>query len=92
MIAKRFIRLVVPRKCHVEHANESPFIYVTDVADRDPGVETFRIWFPQCEAMTYGRELLLVYVGRLLYCHDGRKLGEYVPATRKHGELLLIIL
>jgi len=27
-ITKRFIRLVVPRKCHVEHANESPFIYL----------------------------------------------------------------
>lgn len=78
-IAKCFIRLVVRRKCHVEHANESPFIYVTDVADRDPVVETFRIWFPQCEAMICGRELLLVYVERLPCCHDGRKVGEYLP-------------
>jgi hypothetical protein len=86
-IAKCFIRLVIPWKCHVEHANESPFFYVTDIANRDPVVETFRIWFPQCEAMIWGRELLLVYVERLLCCHDGRKVGECVPATRRHDEL-----
>src|SRR6266852_900290 len=65
-IAKGLIRLVVPRKCHVEHADECTFIYVTDVADRDPAIESFRIWSPQCEAVVYGRELLLVYAERLL--------------------------
>jgi hypothetical protein len=28
--------------------------------------------------VVYGRELLLVYAERSLYCHDGRKLGGCV--------------
>lgn len=52
-VAERFVRHVVPRKRHVEHANECTFVNVTNVADRDATVETFRIWFPQCEAMVY---------------------------------------
>jgi hypothetical protein len=79
-IAECLVRPVVPRKRHVEHANERPFVYVSDVADRDPIVETFGIWFPQCEAVVYGRELLLVYVEWLLYCHDGEE------SSRRGGE------
>ena len=33
LCAKCSIRLVVPRKSDVEHANESPFRYVTNVAN-----------------------------------------------------------
>jgi hypothetical protein len=89
------IRLVVPRKSHVEHANESPFRYVTDVADRDPGIEIPGVWFPQCEALIQGRELLPVSVERWLYWHDGRKLGGYLLAdmrdTRKRLLVVIII-
>jgi len=41
---------MVPRKCHIEHAYESAFIYIADIADGNvTGIleEIFnRIWFP----------------------------------------------
>lgn len=42
------VRGMVPRKSHIEHPMEKPFVYVTDVADRHLVVDTpNRAWFPQ---------------------------------------------
>jgi hypothetical protein len=62
---------MVPRKCHIGHADEIPVTQITDIADRDVAavvVEALsRVWVPQRNSIISSREFLLVNVERLIY-------------------------
>ena len=67
-----FIRRMVPWQCHVEQANEHPFVHIANIADRDIVVDLFlRAWIPQGEPLRQCCELVIVNGEGLNHRHEG---------------------
>jgi hypothetical protein len=65
---------MVPWKYHIEHANENPFTYITNIADRDVVVDRFgRVWIPQRKSVILGCELVPINVEGWVDWHGGEE-------------------